>query len=174
MAGTNDSHATVVAKYAVAIYFVAVLMILMPPLDVILSLPQYQPDSARWRFGALGLISGAMLVPIAGLLLASMTATITRQRWVYRTVLVVSALMGVVFLAVLVSFGLDAVQVRRETVAEVRRRYDITVLKTLLMQFTQVVAVALIGRSAWRADRARESERGTQRTPELFAGTVGR
>jgi len=163
-----------VARYSIAIYFVAALMILMPPLDIILSLQQYVWPSARWRFGALGLVSGAMLLPILGLLLASVTAVFSGQRWVHRAVSVIGLVMAIVFLTAMVMFGLDAIQVRREANPEVLRRYDVTVLKTLLMQLMQVVTVVLIVRSALRAGRMLRPERPAVRSPDLVAGLVDR
>lgn len=174
MARTSDSPAALVARYSTAIYFVAVLMILLPPLDVILSLQQYAWASARWRFGAVGLVSGAMLLPITGLLLASLTAVTAGQRLMHRIVLLAVAVLALGLVLTMVLFGLDAIQVRREANPEVLRLFDIAVVKTLLMQAMQIVAVGLIARSALRAGRSLGSARSAERTPELVAGTVGR
>jgi len=170
MTRTNTAPVPYLARYSTAIYFLAVLMVLMPPLDIILSMPQYLPRVAMWRFGAIGLLSGAMLLPIAGLLLAGLTAAASGHRWMNRMVLVCTTLAGLLFLLVLVLFALDAIQVRRDTAPELLRRFDVAVLKTLIMQVTQTVAVVLVARSAWRAGRSIRV-REPRSAEQLYAGT---
>src|SRR5688500_13667597 len=103
--------AGVFAKFATAIYLVAVLCILAPPLDLILSLPTIDPGSVVWRFGALGMLTGATIFPLIGLLLALFTAVLCQHRFVYRALL---GLGGIAILALTVAVGLfllDSVQI---------------------------------------------------------------
>lgn len=154
MARSNAGTGQLLARYSSALYFVAALMLLMPPLDVILSLPRYAPGNADWRWGAIGVVSGAMLLPIMGVLLASMTAVASRHRWMNRLVIAGAVLMALVLFLAAGLFVLDGIQLRPRAAPEVLGRYDLAVVKTVIMQLTQVVALLLVARSGWRAGRS--------------------
>lgn len=169
---TSDTSALLVARYAPAIYLVAALMMLMPSIDIVLSLPGYQLGNGQWRFGAIGLLSGGMLLPIAGLLLASLTAVFARQRWVHRIVLVLSGMLLLFLVLMAGSFALDAIELRGRANPTVLGTYDITVVKTLVMQFAEIVAVALVMRSDWRAWRTAPLMHREEPGSELVAGMM--
>ena len=54
-------------------YLVATTLIVVPFFDAAMSLWPWQPDSAQWRFGAIGLASNALMLPCAGMLIALAT-----------------------------------------------------------------------------------------------------
>jgi hypothetical protein len=174
MARTSDSPASLAARYATVIYIIAALMVVSPPLDIMLSMQQYVVSSPRWRFGAVGLLTGSMLLPMLGLVLASFTASLVGHRWVHRVVLVLAALMVLTNFAFMGSFALDSIEIRRQVNSNVVGRFDVTVVKTLLLQVVQIVTIALIARSTWRSSRALTAERRGERAPDLIAGLASR
>ncbi|NJD10695.1 MAG: hypothetical protein FIB01_09770 [Gemmatimonadetes bacterium] len=174
MSYTGNGSVNWVSRYSPALYFVAALMLLMPPLDIILSMAEYAWGSAQWRWGAIGLVSGGMLLPIVGVLLASMTAVLAGQLWPNRVVMAVAVVLVLLLLLAAGLFSLDAIEIRHQATAVVRRRFDVAVIKTVLMQLTQALTLLLVVRSAWRADRALKVAMEARGTPELVTGMVGR
>jgi hypothetical protein len=99
---------------AMPTYLVAFALIVIPPFDTVMQLMPLRPGDPRWRFGAFGLLSNAMMIPMVGLLLAFIAATVyehLRTRQLLGLLAVLTA-FGVGGLFVL--FGLDALQIRQD------------------------------------------------------------
>jgi uncharacterized membrane protein YjfL (UPF0719 family) len=87
------------------LYLVAALLVVVPLVDYVLSVPPAELDSVQWRFSALGLLSGHVLMPILGLAVAFVTSAVlkhhTLQRWMVFACLTIAMLLlvlSVVFL----------------------------------------------------------------------------
>jgi hypothetical protein len=97
-----------------AAYVAAFILILIPIFDASALLLPLRFGEVKWRYGSVGLLANAMMMPIAGLLLAFFVANALDHRKVLRT-LGVLAWLGVAGAVVcLISFGLDALQARVE------------------------------------------------------------
>lgn len=154
MSKGHGGPAAVVARFAVAIYLVAFLCMLAPPLDLVFSLPSIDVSSVRWRFGAVGLITGAAVFPLVGLLLALITAVVCGHRWMYRTLVGLGVAGAVLLILAVGLFTLDSLQVRPDVTAEALRRFDLTVVKAIITQLVQVVVLTVVLWTAVRAWRA--------------------
>lgn len=141
------------AALSPAIYLVAFLMILQPPLDIALGFPVYALDNARWRFGAVGMLTGGLLMPLLGYLIVTATAVKLRHTWRYRLALAFGIVLVVAMLVLFGAFLLDAIQVRREVAPEMLRRFDVTVVKALIMQLVQTAVLLVILFTGHRARR---------------------
>ena len=93
---------------ALPAYLAAAALILIPFTDAALSLYPWRPGVAQWRFGAVGLMSNAFMIPTAGLLIMLTTALVLGH---WRTLRVLGLVCGVAALFTGMSiglFGLDA------------------------------------------------------------------
>lgn len=134
-------------------YAVAVLLIVIPLLDTLLSALPIRAGTLNWRFGALGLFSRALMTPLLGLLVAFAVSLLLDHKSVQRGLLVLAAL-GVLLLALaLPLFVLDAVQLRASVRAEVTSPFDLAMILALGKYIAALAALVLLGRSCWKASR---------------------
>jgi hypothetical protein len=157
-----DSVAARLHPFTGIAYFLAALMMVLPLLDVTLNLGSLQFGTVRWRFGAIGLITGALLIPVFGLLLTAATAAAARHRRVLLLAVGLAALGGLIMLTLAGLFMLDALQVRNEVNAPMLRRFDVTVVRTVITQLILVAALAMLGRASWRTGRLLGREEATE------------
>ena len=95
-----------------AAYVVGIALVVVPFADAAITVLPFRPDDVRWRFGVIGVLANALLIPDAGLLLLLTTAILAGHTRA-RTVLGVLAVIGVVgCVAAIGLFSLDAVQTR--------------------------------------------------------------
>jgi hypothetical protein len=106
-------------------YFVALMLIVIPLFDATMSVFPPRFGTAQWRFGALGLLSNASMIPLVGLLIAFVTAGYLDQHRVLKTIGALSLVFAVLTLAALGLFALDAVQARVGIRPELARGYKI-------------------------------------------------
>ncbi len=132
-------------------YLAAMLLVVTPLADVLLTVRPVRLTDVEWRFGSVGLLSGSLLLPLVGALLASVTAVWLRQFWVLR-LLSWACLLGalVLFLAVS-SFGLDMIQIRGTVPPEALTSFDSSGARALFRTSTAAVAFAVLGLESWRA-----------------------
>jgi hypothetical protein len=143
--------------FAVAAYLVALLLILAPPLEVISNMPALQPSEARWRFGATGLVTSSLLLPIAGFLLAIVTSVLRGHRWVFWGAMACGAVVLVGMVGLVGMFALDSMQVRPGVAQPMMRRFDGTVIRSVVTQLFQIVALGAILWAGFLANRRRGS-----------------
>ena len=98
--------------FAAPAYIVGLSLIVIPLLDALAQLWPFGPGSAPWRFGAIGLLSNAFIIPCAGLLVLLGTALLLEQKNVLRVLGWLSGISAVLIPPVIVLFALDAVQTR--------------------------------------------------------------
>lgn len=106
------THAMQPRSIAWSAYAVAAALILFPLGDALLTLYPWNAGEARWRFGAAGVLANALLLPLAGLLIALLTAWATENRIFARVIGFLAAFAGVGWVAALILFALDALQTR--------------------------------------------------------------
>jgi hypothetical protein len=99
---------------AMPTYLVAFALIVIPPFDTIMQLMPLRPGDPRWRFGAFGLLSNAMMIPLVGLLLAFIAATIYEHLRTRQLLGVLALLVGFGVGGLFILFGLDALQIRQD------------------------------------------------------------
>lgn len=153
MSQGQGGPAAVIQKFAVSIYLVALLCMLAPPLDLAFSLPSIDVSNVRWRFGAIGLVTGAAVLPLVGLLLALITAVASGHRWMYRIFAGLGVLGALLLTAALGLFALDSLQVRGSVTPNALRRFDLTVAKAAITQVAQIVILGVVLWTSMRAAR---------------------
>ena len=93
-----------------ASYLVAFTLIAIPLFDSTMSVMPLRMGDSRWRFGTVGLLSNALMIPMAGLLIAFVTAHALEQRRMLRFLGVISALGCGICAFALAAFTLDSLQ----------------------------------------------------------------
>lgn len=94
-------------------YIAAGSLIIFPIFDQLMQLVSTAKiHDPRWRFGAAGLLSNLLVLPVVGLMLMFIVATALEHRVFQRIVAVVSGLAALITLVATGLFLLDAVQVR--------------------------------------------------------------
>ena len=140
------------------LYVVAIALIVLPVADAMIGLFPVQPNQARWRMTAIGLLSGSMTVALVGFVMASVAAHLLNHLWMQRLLAVFYGILALGLLVGLVVFTLDALQLRREYVADLRQAYDRVAVKALLAQALLALvflALCLTGFKQTRANARR-------------------
>lgn len=101
-------------------YVLALALIMIPLADVAISLFPWRMTEPRWRFGATGVMSNALLLPLVGLLIGLVVSAIAEHRLTRKLIGVVGIIGASLCLVVLIVFGLDAVQTRAAVRPEMR------------------------------------------------------
>lgn len=152
----NIDNRSALAVFAWPVYFVAVLMIVLPPLDVVFNVNSLEPDVVRWRFGFAGLLTGVALLPITGVLLALLTAHVMRHVWMRRVLTGFSILAVLAMMGILGMFMLDGLQLRRSIQPAMQHRFDLILIKSVLTQVAGILGLAaILGASMIAAKRSR-------------------
>ena len=149
-------------------YLVAIAMILIPLTDSFTTLFPWNVGDSRWRFGAVGLISNALMIPLAGLLIAFTVASIREQRAVLRTIGVVGFIGALLCLLALVSFALDSLQTRSQVRPEMQASFAIASITAGIKTLLAGATLFAFGISGWKASRS-TSRKSNSAAGELFA-----
>ena len=93
-----------------ASYVVAFTLIVVPLLDATMSVLPLHFGDPRWRYGTIGLLSNALMIPLAGVLIAFATAKTLDHRHAVRAGAVIAWVGAVICVAAFAAFALDALQ----------------------------------------------------------------
>ena len=113
----NASNRDTVAR---ALYVVAIMLIVIPLSDALPMLWPLRLGAAEWRFGAVGLLSGALMSPLLGTFLALAAAAVLDHRRVLTVLSWLLFALVVVLVGVAVLFALDFLEVRTRIQERVR------------------------------------------------------
>jgi hypothetical protein len=138
-----------------AAYLVAVLLVLVPLIEVTLSVWPLRFGQTAWRFGTLGLLSQAATTPMVGAVMLFALAFALGHRKTMMAGAVITAFISLALLVAVPAFALDAVQMRSQVGAAARRTFDISgMLATIKLAGLFLVSLLLtIG--AFKAIRTR-------------------
>ena len=149
-------------------YLVALTMMLAPLVDIWTTLFPWNFGEARWRFGAVGLLSNALMIPLAGLLIAFAIAWSREQRTMLRAVGVIGVLGALVCLLALFGFALDALQTRSQVRPEMRLSFNVASVTAALKTILGGATFLAFGLSGWRAAKAATGGKSSGATGGLF------
>ena len=132
-------------KLAPSAYLVALALIFIPFFDASMSVWPWSPGNSQWRFGALGILCNALMIPSAGMFMAVAAAVLAEQPrakvWLGRAAWVVA----IVSVLSIVVFALDAVQMGPKLVPNMITSYKVAVLTAVVKLFVGGVTFALMG-----------------------------
>jgi hypothetical protein len=141
------------------LYCIAILLVGLSLLDYVATVWPVQLSEPRWRYGAVGLLSGFILTPLIGVVVAVALAVYRRQFVVLRVVGIVCLVLAALLCIICAGFALDAIQLRRDAAPETRRVGDLGAMKALVKLAAAIVATGWMGLGAVRQGRGRESSR---------------
>lgn len=150
------------------LHALGLLLCLAPMLDLAAGVGSINPNEVPWRFGALGLLSGALVLPMVGLGLLLVASVLLEQAWLTRTIGIAALLLTVVALALLVVFGLDALQMRAQIRQEAKRPFDLASIKAMASYAMESVVALTLGIQALKLARtAAAGKRGRKAAAPL-------
>jgi len=141
-------------------YLVSATLILIPVFDSLMTLYPWRLGEARWRFGAVGLLSNALLLPLAGVLLAFLTSWWLQHGTTRRIIAIASLVAAAVCVAVVGLFTLDALQTRATVAATMHLSFDVASITAAVKTLLAATTLFAVGISARRGP-----SRGTQDDP---------
>jgi len=137
-----------------ALYPVGALLIIAAVSEPALQIWPFRLGEVRWRFGAVGLMSGAVLGVMFGLVWIMAVAAMLEHRRTLRTASVVCLVMALVLSLVAGFFVLDFLQVRSSVNPDFRGALDLTVLRAMAVLGLSIPAAVGLGIGGWRSTRA--------------------
>ena len=140
-------------RYIPALYPMGALLICVPLVDLALRVSPPQFGTLQWRFASAGLLFGNLGTILIGFALIGLAAALLGQRKTLRTVGFASFAVAVILLAMIVLFGLDALQIRRLANANYKRAVTMSSIGAILTASFSMVSLFLIGRAAMVASR---------------------
>ncbi len=140
-------------RFAGPIYVLVLLMITLPLLDVAADWATFQPGQVAWRFGAVGLLTGASLMPVFGLILALAIARLAEHHAFAAILSWVALLLALVLLAVAGFFSLDGIQLRAQVRPQALSRFDFAIIKTIIALVLASIVLAWSGVASIRWGR---------------------
>lgn len=145
----------------------ATLLIIMPPVDALLNVMPLDPTNERWRFGAVGALTGTTPIPLLGFVLALALAQIRDHRMTQRIIGWIGWIMVILLIGSLVMFILDFIQTRADVRIEFRDAMDTAAFIAMTKIIINVAGLILIGRSGIGGPKpSRRSKRSSGRDAE--------
>jgi hypothetical protein len=136
-----------------AFYLVGILALYGALSDPFIQVWPFRPGDVNWRFGAVGLFSGAMTGVVFALAWLLVVALLLSNRVVARGLAVLSLVLSPVLVLVAVAFVLDYLQVRAGVQPQLRGGLDATVARALLFIVLSTPATLMLGLAGWRMTR---------------------
>jgi len=156
----KESEHTTVRHFAWPLYFVAILMVATPLVDLVTNILPFQVGDVQWRYGSAGLLGGFLMTPLLGIALAYGAAAFLQHRIVLR-VLVVASLLGAIGLVVVSGlFALDVLQLRGNVDPARRSAFQIGAVKAVFKHWSTALALVLLAVAAYRSGALRKGGRG--------------
>ena len=151
-------------------YFVAFLLTATPVMDFVTSVLPMRTADIEWRFASVGLLSGFLLTPLLGVGLAVAVAQFAGHERFQRVVSLVNLSLTVVFVALLVAFLLDVLQLRSAVQAEAQEAFMSAAVKAVIKHVCFVVALGFLGWRGFRMSRWTLPEARRQQASVVVGG----
>ena len=146
-------------------YLVGLSLAIIPIVDLAVQSWPLNPGSAEWRFGVIGLLSNAFIVPAAGLLIVLGMAALLEHNRLLQVLGWLCALGALLAGLTLGLFTLDAIQTRVSVKPEVMSSFvvaSISAAGKLMLALVTLLVFAVAGlRTARAAAAARERTSAT-------------
>lgn len=164
-----------IRRYRVPAYLIFAVTSILPMVDLVMTIWPMHPGTVMWRFGAVGLVSGAIGAPLLVLTLVYAVALFAGDRRVVITVSILAALIGLFLLIGAGAFSLDALQMKGRVNPQALDKFKtasaVALIKLLVLGFSSL----FLSVSAFRASRTakREAARVSRPGATLVVGQTG-
>jgi hypothetical protein len=135
------------------LYLIALLLIGTPLMDFVSSVLPLRPGELQWRFASVGLLSGFLLTPLLGIVLALGVAIYADHARFIRLLSAFNVGVAVLFVIVLGAFALDILQLRSVVQAEAKAAFEAAAVKAVVKHGCFIVALGWLGIRGFRASR---------------------
>jgi hypothetical protein len=146
----NSRHPEGAEALAAPLYLVAVLLLLTPLLDFFAGILPLRLGSMEWRFASVGLLSGFLLTPLLGVVLAMAAAHLGGHLRVQRVLAIANFFVVVFMIGLFGLFVLDILQLRSVVQPAAKSAFESAAMKAVLKHLSFDVALAWL---AWRGIR---------------------
>jgi hypothetical protein len=134
-------------------YLVGAALFIIPPVDTLMQVLPIRISDPRWRFGAFGLISNALMLSLVGYLIIMMTAAVFEHRKTQRTLGIVAIAIAVVLVLGFGLFTLDVLQVRQGIPPNQQLAYRVGSLQALCKSVLGIVTLFMFGVAGLRGPK---------------------
>lgn len=153
-------------------YLLAVMFFLLPLGDFFTTVYPFRFGEERWRFGAVGSLGNVTLLPLLGLFMALVLATMLDHRQVRRVLGWACLVFAVIFGIMTVLFMLDFFQMRGQVKPQFQKVMDVAATGSIIKQMFTLFALILLSRLGMSGRgksliREAPSEERTTATPLL-------
>lgn len=150
-------------RLAAPSYIAAVSLMVFPIFDQLMQLVSTAKlHDARWRFGAAGLLSNLLVLPVVGLTLVFIIATAFEHRVFQRILSVLCAIAAFGLVAATGVFMLDAIQVRSLMRPEAISSWAVATGTAVAKLGVAILAIALFAVAGFRNSKApKQAQRGS-------------
>lgn len=131
-------------------YLIFGIAMVLPLIDLLVSLMPLRPTTLMWRFGAVGLLASAIGAPLLVLFLIYVLAYFSGDRKVIIACTVIAALIALMMFGGAGTFALDALQVTRRIQAAAQARFIIASSQALFKLGLEGIAALVLAVSAIR------------------------
>lgn len=134
-------------------YFVAFLLMVTPTMDFVTSILPLRWDSIEWRFATVGLLSGFLLTPLLGVVIAMAVAHLAGHLRFQRIMAIVNATLTASFIALFVLFMLDVFQLKSIVQAEALEAFNSAATKAAVKHVAFILALGWLSYGGFRVSR---------------------
>ncbi len=149
-------------------YLVSLAIIVIPIVDALVSLFPWRFGNSPWRFGAVGLISNALLLPVVGLLVLFVVGWIREQRGLTRAIGIFGFVASALCVIAQVAFVLDSLQTRAQVSAEMRLSFNVASITAALKTLLAGVTFFVFGIAGWRLSKTFTGGKSSGAAGEFF------
>lgn len=135
------------------LYLLALVLLLQPLIETVSATWPVRPSLVGWRFAFTGIFYTMLPTTLVALLIAAGAAYLLRHRVVLRIVAILAVLLGGVIVLLTVSFGLDALQMRKLVRPEAKSGFDMASLKALLTAGIAIIGCIALAFGGFRTSR---------------------
>jgi hypothetical protein len=146
-------------QLAAPTYLVALALTCIPPFDALMQVIPLRIHDPRWRFGAFGLMSNAMMIPVVGLLIAFVAAMMFEHRVLQRTLGMLCLAIAVVTAGTLVIFGLDALQVRQQVQPAAQLAFRVASTTAVTKSILGILTFGAFGLASFKGPKSPRREK---------------
>lgn len=153
------------------LYGVALLLVATPMFDFMTSVFPIRAGNIEWRFATVGLLSGFLLTPLLGYILAMLAAHIGGNRLVQRILAILALVMTALLALMLVAFVLDILQLRSVVQAEAATAFKGASIKALVKHVSVIVVLPWLALRGLKLAKLESSSAPKKRGAAIMIGS---
>lgn len=159
-------------QLAIPAYLVGFALICIPPIDATMQVLPFRLADPRWRFGAFGLMSNALMIPLTGLLIVFLVAALFEHRTFQKVLGALALLAALAIAGLFVVFALDALQVRPGVVAAAKLAFKVATVTASVKAMLGVLTLGAFGWAAFRAPKLPRSVATVRPNPIIMGSST--